>query len=159
MGEKAWPLFVYTMCQTIKTRFFFFFLRTLHYILNHAITVFGASALLLCSTVRMDKMMQDCVCHLFPAPVPLCGTTGVLQGILGLRNDSIWALVHINSFKCHYKIHGAFYWLSWCSEVCLVHWVGVTLFLFFIKVWIRRDRELTQVRGTHYTNSEVWLAG
>lgn len=70
-----------------------------------------------------------------------------------LGPDSIWALVHINSFKCHYKIQGAFYWLSWCSEVCLVHWVGVTLFLFFIKVWIRRERELTQVRETHYTNS------
>ncbi len=34
-----------------------------------------------------------------------------------LGPDSIWALVHINSFKCHYKIQGAFYWLSWCSEV------------------------------------------
>lgn len=117
--------------------------------------VFGASTLLLRSTVRMDKMMQDCVCHLFPAPVPLCGATGVLQGILGLRTDSIWALVHINSFKCHYKIHGAFYWLSWCSEVCLVHWVGVTLFLFFIKVWIRRERELTSERDTSYKFSSV----
>lgn len=58
-----------------------------------------------------------------------------------LEPDSIWALVHINSFKCHYKIRRAFYWLSWGSEVCLVHWVGVTLFLFFIKVRVRREHE------------------
>lgn len=134
LWEKAWKSLAYTMCQTTKKK------RTFCYILNHVITVCfwceHTPAALHHENGQNDARL--CLPPVSrPSPAVRCHRCSVKNSGL------IWALVHINSFKCHSKIRGAVYWLSWGSEVCLVHWVEVTLFLFFIKVWVRREHELT----------------
>lgn len=150
LWEKAWKSFVYTMCQT-KTCFGE--RKRLRNKLSHVI-MFMVRAQSCCAPPwEWTKWCKTVFATCF-LPQSCCAVPQVSgKELWALGPDSNWDLVHINSFKCHYKIWGAFYWLSWGSEVCLVHWVGVTLFLFFIKVWVRREHELTQVWVTRDTNS------